>query len=166
MFGLPRNVVAYESASDSAYRAQIEREGIERAAQEQLALGLTAQQQFDQYQLDAPAREAARRARAQERASRSAARQGHQAVAPPADIGGDVWAALARCESGGNPRAIGGGGRYFGAFQFSLGTWRSVGGTGNPIDHPYETQLAFAKKLQARSGWGQWPHCSRKLGLR
>jgi hypothetical protein len=95
------------------------------------------------------------------RASRSAA-----APRPAAVAGGDVWAALARCESGGNPRAVGGGGRYFGAFQFSLGAWRSVGMSGNPIDHPYETQLAAAQRLVARSGWGQFPHCARRLGLR
>jgi hypothetical protein len=77
-----------------------------------------------------------------------------------------VWAALARCESTSNPDAVGGGGRYYGAFQFSVGTWRSVGGTGLPTDHPYEVQLAAAQRLQARSGWSQWPACARKLGLR
>lgn len=77
-----------------------------------------------------------------------------------------IWAALARCESSGNPKAVGGGGRYFGAFQFSLGTWRSVGGTGNPTDHSYAVQLEAAKRLQARSGWSQWPACARRLGLR
>lgn len=81
-------------------------------------------------------------------------------------VTGDVWTALARCESGGNPRAVSSSGTYFGAFQFSLSTWRSLGYSGNPIDHPYETQLAAAHKLQARSGWGQWPVCARKLGLR
>ena len=96
------------------------------------------------------------------RASRSAARPRPAAAA----VGGDVWGALARCESGGNPRAVGGGGRYFGAFQFSLPTWRGLGYSGNPIDHPYGTQLQAAQRLVARSGWGQFPHCARKLGLR
>lgn len=81
-------------------------------------------------------------------------------------MGGDVWGALARCESGGNPKAVGGGGRFYGAFQFSPSTWRSLGYSGLPTDYDYGTQLAAAQKLQARSGWGQWPHCSRKLGLR
>jgi hypothetical protein len=98
------------------------------------------------------------------RASRSAARP--RPAGAPVAVGGDVWGALARCESGGNPRAVGGGGRYFGAFQFSLGSWRSLGYAGNPVDHPYGTQLEAAQRLQARSGWGQWPHCARKLGLR
>ncbi|MEA3077040.1 MAG: resuscitation-promoting factor RpfB [Actinomycetota bacterium] len=77
-----------------------------------------------------------------------------------------VWAALARCESSDNPDAVGGGGRYYGAFQFSVATWRSVGGTGLPTDHPYEVQLAAAQRLQARRGWSQWPACARRLGLR
>ena len=106
------------------------------------------------------AREAAARAAAA-RASRAAA-----AARPRVAVGGDVWGALARCESGGNPQAVGGGGRYFGAFQFSLGAWRAAGMSGNPVDYDYGTQLAAAQRLQARSGWGQWPHCSRKLGLR
>ena len=84
----------------------------------------------------------------------------------PAAVTGDIWGALARCESGGNATAVSGSGRYFGAFQFSIGTWQSLGYSGNPIDHPYETQLAAAQKLQARSGWGQWPVCAGKLGLR
>ena len=97
------------------------------------------------------------------RASRSAPRATTERPALPA---GDIWAALARCESGGNPRAVGGGGRYFGAFQFSLGSWRATGMSGNPVDYDYATQLAAAQRLQARSGWGQWPHCARRLGLR
>lgn len=79
---------------------------------------------------------------------------------------GDVWSALAACESGGNAGARSAAGRYFGAFQFSLATWQSLGYGGNPADHAYATQLEAAQRLQARSGWGQWPRCSRRLGLR
>lgn len=72
--------------------------------------------------------------------------------------GDDVWIRLARCESGMRNDQ---GAPYYGYFQFSAQTWRGVGGSGLPNDHPYEVQLELAKKLQARSGWGQWPHCSR-----
>lgn len=78
---------------------------------------------------------------------------------------GDVWWQLALCESGGNPQAVSSTGKYRGAFQFSLATWRSVEMAGDPIQFDYETQLIAAKRLQARSGWGQWPQCARKLGL-
>ncbi|MDO5701114.1 MAG: ubiquitin-like domain-containing protein [Bowdeniella nasicola] len=79
---------------------------------------------------------------------------------------GGVWAALARCESGGNPRAVSASGAYHGLYQFSVGTWRSVGGSGLPSQASAAEQTKRAKMLQARSGWGQWPYCSKKLGLR
>ncbi len=82
-----------------------------------------------------------------------------------AAVSGDVWAALARCESGGNP-AINTGNGYYGMYQFSLGTWQSLGGTGLPSEASAEEQTAMAQKLQARSGWGQWPACTSRLGLR
>lgn len=107
----------------------------------------------------APTTTAAPVRKAVERASRSSA---GRVIAPS----GDIWGALARCESGGRVDAVSRNGKYFGAFQFAIGTWHSVGGQGNPIDHDYATQLHFAQALQARSGWGQWPVCSRKLGLR
>ena len=75
-----------------------------------------------------------------------------------------TWDALAECESGGNWAANTGNG-YYGGLQFSAGTWESVGGTGLPHEHPRETQIHFGQILQARSGWGQWPHCSAELGL-
>lgn len=80
---------------------------------------------------------------------------------------GDIWAALARCESSMNQRATSKTNPpYLGYFQFSMATWQSVGGPGDPRDQSYEVQLQYAQKLQARSGWGQWPRCSQKLGLR
>jgi hypothetical protein len=57
-------------------------------------------------------------------------------------------------------------GKYFGAWQFSLATWHSMGMAGSPVDYDYNTQLQVAKSLYARSGWGQWPVCTRKMGLR
>lgn len=82
------------------------------------------------------------------------------AAAQPAT---DVWTRLAQCESNGNPRAVGGGGLFFGAFQFTLETWRSMGMTGNPVDYSYAEQLAVAQRLQARSGWRNWPVCARRV---
>lgn len=81
-------------------------------------------------------------------------------------VSGDVWAALAQCESGGNPKAVSSNGKYYGLYQFSLSTWQSVGGSGKPTDASAQEQTERAQALQARSGWGQWPHCSSKLGLR
>lgn len=84
----------------------------------------------------------------------------------PAEVGSGLlpepWLTLARCESGLNPRAVNPAG-YYGLFQFSLSTWASVGGTGNPIDASVDEQLERAIILQARSGWGQWPVCGAGL---
>ena len=80
-------------------------------------------------------------------------------------VGDDVWAKLAQCESGGNPQANTGNG-FYGMYQFTLETWQALGGTGYPHEADAATQTAMAKKLQAQAGWGQWPGCADKLGLR
>jgi uncharacterized protein YabE (DUF348 family) len=84
---------------------------------------------------------------------------------PP--VGGSVdqlnWPALARCESSGNPRSVGGGGRYFGLYQFTLGTWASVGGSGNPINASATEQTYRAKLLYRSRGAQPWPVCGRML---
>lgn len=76
-----------------------------------------------------------------------------------------VWAALAQCESGGNPATNTGNG-FYGLYQFSLPTWQAMGGSGLPSDASAAEQTARAQALQAQSGWGQWPGCSSSLGLR
>jgi uncharacterized protein YabE (DUF348 family) len=85
--------------------------------------------------------------------------------AAAAGVGGGVdslnWTALAKCESGGNPRAVNSAG-YYGLFQFSLSTWRSVDGSGNPIDATPDEQLYRAKLLYKKAGAGQWG-CGQKL---
>ena len=82
-------------------------------------------------------------------------------AAPPL---GNVWAALRQCESSGNYADNTGNG-YYGAYQFSQATWQSLGLTGRPSDAPPAVQDQAAQRLQARSGWNQWPVCARRLGL-
>ena len=85
----------------------------------------------------------------------------------PVDAGGDAdslnWAALARCESGGNPSIVSATGKYHGLYQFSVSTWQAVGGSGLPSDASADEQTARAKMLYNRSGAGQWPHCGKNL---
>ena len=76
-----------------------------------------------------------------------------------------VWLDLADCESHGNWSADTGNG-YYGGLQFSLSAWQDVGGSGYPHEHPRDTQIEKGRRLQAKYGWGAWPHCSEKLGLR
>jgi Transglycosylase-like domain len=82
----------------------------------------------------------------------------------PGPARGDVWEALARCESGMTNADTGNG--YYGYFQFLPGTWHALGYAGLPTDYDYPTQRTAAQALQARAGWGQWPACTAKLGLR
>jgi hypothetical protein len=76
-----------------------------------------------------------------------------------------VWDRLAQCESGGN-WSINTGNGFYGGLQFTASTWRAMGGSGLPHQASRETQIAMGKKLQAAAGWGQWPGCTSKLGLR
>ena len=73
------------------------------------------------------------------------------------------WDRMAQCESGGN-WAMNSGNGYYGGLQFSLATWRNVGGTGYPHQASRAEQIKRGQILQARAGWGQWPHCARQLG--
>lgn len=65
---------------------------------------------------------------------------------------------IATCESGGDPTAVNAAG-YYGKYQFDLGTWQSVGGTGNPADAPEAEQDMRASMLYARAGSSPWPVC-------
>ena len=67
--------------------------------------------------------------------------------------------AIAACESGGDPSAIGGGGAYRGKYQFTPATWQAVGGSGDPAAAPEAEQDRRAAILYAQSGAAQWPSC-------
>lgn len=98
---------------------------------------------------------AARRERRQ--AERREARQAEaQAAAVPPQL-----QAIATCESGGDPTAIGGGGLYRGKYQFSRETWTAVGGSGDPAAAPEAEQDRRAALLYEQSGPGQWPVCGQ-----
>ncbi|MHB1533785.1 MAG: transglycosylase family protein [Acidimicrobiales bacterium] len=77
---------------------------------------------------------------------------------------GGVWLELRQCESGDNYQANTGNG-FYGAYQFTQATWSGLGYPGRPDQEPPAMQDAAAQRLQASSGWGQWPACSAALGL-
>jgi hypothetical protein len=139
-----------------------------KAEQARLAAEEEAARQAAAAQAELARREA--EAKAQEQAARQASRdaareaEARPQVAPPVDSG-SVWDALAGCESGGN-WAINTGNGYYGGLQFSLSSWQAVGGVGYPHEASRETQIAMGERLRASGGWGHWPACSRKLGLR
>jgi hypothetical protein len=69
--------------------------------------------------------------------------------------------AIAACESGGNPSAVGGGGAFRGKYQFDYSTWASVGGSGDPAAAPEAEQDQRAQMLYERSGSSPWPVCGQ-----
>lgn len=76
-----------------------------------------------------------------------------------------TWDRIAECESGGD-WSINTGNGYHGGLQFSLETWREHGGHGLPEDASKGEQIKIAENTLADQGWGAWPACSRRAGLR
>lgn len=86
----------------------------------------------------------------------------------PSVANGSVWDALAQCEATGN-WSINTGNGFSGGLQFTPSTWLAFGG-GQYAPMAYmasrEEQIAVAEKVQAAQGWGAWPACTAKMGLR
>lgn len=78
---------------------------------------------------------------------------------------GSVWDQLAQCEAGGN-WAINTGNGFYGGLQFTLSSWQAAGGSGYPHQASREEQIARGEILLSMQGWGAWPACTAKLGLR
>ena len=79
-----------------------------------------------------------------------------------------TWNKLAKCESGGRWHINSGNG-YYGGLQISRGTWRAFGGkkfarSANKASK--RQQVRVAKRIKRNQGWGAWPHCSRRIGVR
>jgi hypothetical protein len=95
--------------------------------------------------------------------------QSAQAKTPPqTGPPGSVWTLLAQCESSGNWRARTGNG-YLGGLQEDMTFWSRYGGMAYASRPDLATpaqQIAVAIRGQASQGWGAWPACSRRLGLR
>ncbi|MCQ9343924.1 resuscitation-promoting factor [Corynebacterium kozikiae] len=86
----------------------------------------------------------------------------------PSVADGSVWDALAQCEATGN-WSINTGNGFSGGLQFTPSTWLAYGG-GEYAPEAWmatrEEQIAVATKVQQGQGWGAWPACTAKLGLR
>jgi len=79
-----------------------------------------------------------------------------------------VWDRLAECESSGN-WSINTGNGYYGGLQFAASTWTGFGGDKYAPRADLATreqQIDIAKKVQEVQGWGAWPACTAKLGIR
>ena len=68
---------------------------------------------------------------------------------------------IAECESGGNPTAVSGDGRYRGKYQFTRSTWKEHGGRGDdPAEASEAHQDRVALRLYRERGTAPWPACS------
>jgi peptidoglycan hydrolase-like protein with peptidoglycan-binding domain len=86
------------------------------------------------------------------------------ATTASADPSASTWYRLRMCESSNN-YAIDTGNDHYGAYQFDLPTWRSVGGTGYPNRAAKTEQDKRALILYRERGWQPW-QCASILGLR
>jgi len=80
-----------------------------------------------------------------------------------ADPSADEWYQLRMCESS-NRYDINTGNGYYGAYQFDLSTWRSVGGEGRPDQASASEQDYRALLLYRQRGWNPWV-CAYLVGL-
>src|SRR6478752_165803 len=79
-----------------------------------------------------------------------------------------MWDRIAQCESGGNWHINTGNG-YYGGLQFATGTWHGYGGgkyAAIPSRASKAQQIRVAERIQNGQGWGAWPTCSARAGLR
>ncbi len=157
-------ILAYDRAVDRKRAKQFE----QAVAAEQAAQEAAQQAQAEaaaQAQAEAAAQaQAEAAAQAQAAAAAAAQAQAAKTQAPQPAPAEGVWAELRNCESGGNYAEDTGNG-YFGAYQFALSTWESLGFSGLPSDAAPAVQDEAAQKLQALYGWDQWPACAAELGL-
>lgn len=79
-------------------------------------------------------------------------------------ISEEAITALGACEAGNDPTKNTGNG-YYGAFQFSYGTWQSMNTGYERADlAPIDVQRAAVKQLLSRSSiYNQFPGCARKM---
>ncbi len=85
---------------------------------------------------------------------------GAAACAPAGPSSSQVYA-LRVCESG-NRYSINSGNGFYGAYQFSLSTWRGLGFSGYPQQASPATQDAAVRKLYGQRGWAPWPVCGQR----
>lgn len=79
-----------------------------------------------------------------------------------------IWDRLAQCEANGNWHSASNP-IYKGGLQFDGPTWARHGGLAYASRADFATreqQIVVGERTRAAQGWGAWPVCSRRLGLR
>ncbi len=78
------------------------------------------------------------------------------------------WECVADCESSGRWHVNTGNG-FYGGLQFKQSTWVAFGGRSYAARADLATkreQILVAEKVLASQGWGAWPVCSARYGLK
>lgn len=73
----------------------------------------------------------------------------------------ETLARIRWCESRNNYAIVSASGRYRGAYQFDVATWKGVGGSGDPAAASPAEQDYRALLLLRMRGTRPWPHCGR-----
>ena len=79
-----------------------------------------------------------------------------------------TWDRIAHCESGGRWHINTGNG-YYGGLQISRSTWAGYGGrklATLPSRATKSEQIVVGERIRRHQGWGAWPSCAKRLGLR
>ena len=79
-----------------------------------------------------------------------------------------TWERLAQCESSGRWHINTGNG-YYGGLQISRSTWHAHGGgrfAARPDRASKRQQIRVATRIKHSQGWGAWPACSARIGVR
>lgn len=79
-----------------------------------------------------------------------------------------TWNRLAQCESSGRWHINTHNG-YYGGLQISKRTWDGFGGrrfAAYPHRASKPQQIRVAERIKRSQGWGAWPTCSRRIGVR
>ncbi len=89
-------------------------------------------------------------------------------AAPSHAVTTHTWERLAQCESSGRWHINTGNG-YYGGLQISPSTWRANGGrrfAALPNHASKRHQIKVAERIKRSQGWGAWPACSARIGVR
>ena len=148
-------------------------EAVQQAERERAFVAAVEAARAEQAAAEAAAAAAAEAAAAEAAAAEAAAAEAAAAARATSSGGGGLgggWAALRRCESGGDYGAVSSSGTYRGAYQFSRQTWDATARRSYPnlvgVDPAAASpgdQDAMAQALYRAAGAGQWPHCGRNL---
>ena len=158
---LERSLVT-EETRESYHRVYLEAEDLNVEPKRNLAAGVARAPElgveYAALSAEVAKEKAKRKVQREEREEREAKAP---AVGTPESVGVSqaTLDAIAACESGGDPTVVDASGTYHGKYQFDVGTWASVGGSGLPSAAPEAEQDYRAALLYSQAGSSPWPVC-------